>query len=134
MGEIEINLQDQWNFEFSTFDGEVLCTERGNCYYCNCYLHSAYTYIIERLKEADLLDKDYKLICCYCKILENFGLLDLRDNVSGFRYDSDTDILSITFSFLEITKIEPKARFSNSIGKWHYFYFYIHDYSKVKWD
>lgn len=106
MGEIEIKQNDYWNFEFKTpvYDSELLWdisnVGKHYCNYCRyVQLDKAYIYIINQLKEAGLLDKDYKLICCYCKLLKDFGLLHIRQKLTGLRYLNEEDIMLICFSF-----------------------------------
>lgn len=105
MGEISIRQDSYWNFRFKTnYDRELLWdisnVEVHYCDYCKCVrLDKAYIYIINSLKEAGLLDNNYRLICCYCKILKEFGLLHIRKDLQLLRYIKEEDIMFICFSF-----------------------------------
>ena len=69
------------------------------CGYCKIInLDRVYSYIIDMLKEADLLDEDYKEICCYCDLLRKFGLEDLRNHLNNITYIESTDILFLNFN------------------------------------
>lgn len=133
MEEIDINLYNEWNFSFDILDIDLELEfwdiERKGCHYCRVYIDKAYSYIIDCLKEANLLDKNYKQVCCYCKVLENFGLLDLHKNMSTFTYNKENDILITEFCFSEIISDTG----NNESVIWHRLYFNIYDYSKVKW-
>ena len=41
------------------------------CYYCNKILNNNYFIIIKKLKEAKLLEDNYKIRCCDCFALHN---------------------------------------------------------------
>lgn len=101
--EIYIDVEDYWNFKFDNvycLDDPINCTEIHKCYYCDStYLDKIYYFIINSLKEAGLLNKDYKLICCYCNVLKEFGLLHIREYLQGFYYYEDIDALRIIFCF-----------------------------------
>ena len=93
MAGINIRQDDQWNFNFdSPYTGYWLLP-RHHCHYCGIGINRTYSYIIDSLKEAGYLDEDYKEICCYCKVLEKFGLLDFKKDLNGFCYKEDLDIL-----------------------------------------
>jgi len=132
---ITIALFNQWNFFFDINNADfydINHLEREQCYHCGHYLDKVYSYIINCLKEANFLDKNYKEVCCQCKVLENFGLLDLNSNMSHFLYNIENDILIIEFSFPQ--NINDIKLGDDELLIWHRIYFSIHDYSKVKWD
>lgn len=65
--EIEIKgglLTGSWHF----YNGKPTYKQyRGNrCSNCDTMLYTRYIYVIEKLKEADLLDKNYPYLCCNC--------------------------------------------------------------------
>lgn len=131
MEEIDINVFNEWNFHFDVRDRDFWEIEHKRCHYCKVYIDRAYSYIIECLKEANLLDENYEQVCCYCKVLKEYGLLDLYKDMSTFLYDKENDVLIIEFSFRERIN---SIRLENSKSIiWHRLYFKIHDYSKVKW-
>lgn len=130
MGEIEINLEQQWNFNFAVNDLDILVREREHCYYCEIPISKVYSYIISCLKEGSLLDKNYNPICCHCKVLEKFGLIGIRKDLCGFHYDEIEDILIIEFIFPKLVGKKESA----AVLIWNRLYVNIHDYSKVKWD
>ena len=80
-----------------------------------------YSYIIDSLKEAGYLDEDYKEICCYCKVLEKFGLLDIREDLHGFCYQEDSDVLLLDLCVPETVGGEIK---------WFDVEIAIHEFSK----
>lgn len=58
------NLADYCNFEFRR---EQYSCYKGSCEICgNGVIDPSYVEIINKLKRANLLEKDYKLICCAC--------------------------------------------------------------------
>lgn len=60
---------------FGGFNGESICDVM--CEICEEEaLSPTYVYIINCLKEANLLPKDYKLLCCWCYIDEQRGYVD----------------------------------------------------------
>lgn len=124
MGEIGINVRYHWSFNFDWGDRGVIRRSFQHCYYCLNPLDKVYSYIINTLKDGGLLDKDYRQICCYCKVLKKFGLIDIRKYLSSFYYDEPNDILIITFRSdqTEEGKLTPK------------YYVNIHDFSKIKDD
>jgi len=127
--EIKIWLKNKWNFEFDTGNPKIILKNGRICPYCNnTPLDSTYCYIIDSLKKAGLLDKNYKEICCCCNLLKRFGLLYLRHKLIGFLYSEELDILLIEvlnfpIYFLPSTR-EEKAQIILRIR--------IHDFSKVK--
>lgn len=131
--EIDIRLHNEWNFNFDILDQDLdqdfWDVERKQCCYCKVHVDKAYSYIIDCLKKANLLDENYKQICCYCKVLEIFGLLDLYKNMGTLIYDEEDDILILEFVFSELTG----GTANNKQVFYHVLYFNIHDYSKVKW-
>ena len=124
MDTLYVDSIDQWNFSFMADDYRGLSADDDihRCSYCGITsLDKVYVYIIDSLKEAGLLDESYGLICCYCAVLKEFGLLDLKGNLSRIDYYRPLDILAIRFIFGKITK--------------DYVWFFIHDYSKINhWD
>lgn len=62
-------------------------------------LNGTYCYIINNLKKAGLLDKNYKEICCVCLILKRFGLLYLRDKLLSFNYEEENDCFGMGFHY-----------------------------------
>ena len=121
MIELKILSTNQWNFSFELDDRHelhiehMLCT----CNYCKVTrLDPVYVYIINSLQEGGLLDENYKLICCFCAVLKEFGLLDLINDLVRLTYDDVLDILILKFMFCER-------------GDIYYVRFYIHDYSKI---
>jgi len=122
MHDIGIGSADYWIFNFSTCDVEIQDTKQQYCSYCDTRVHRAYSFIIESLKEAKLLPDDYKQMCCYCAVLQEFGLMDLRKDLCNFFYDNNIDILKIYFAF-EANK--------NEIDWDNRYCFTIHDFSKV---
>ncbi len=124
---IQIRREDLWcyNFFTSKSDPDIWNTPQRNCSYCNLHLTVVYSYIINRLKEANLLSKDYKQICCYCQTLEKFGLMGLRDYSSAISYSILTDILTLSF-FTTSSRVDGiRERIKKQV------YFYVHDYSKM---
>ena len=116
MGEIEIKRDSYWSFRFKTpdYDSKLLWdisnVGEHHCNYCKYIpLDNAYIYIIKSLKEAGLLDKNYRLICCYCKLLKEFGLLHIRKNLQGLRYLKEEDIMLIWFSLDNMYNSESKS-------------------------
>ena len=119
---IKIKIKDHWSFSFGIGDEDILCERNLRCTYClNVALDQAYSYIIERLDEAGLLPDDFKPACCYCYVLERFGLLDLGKKLRGFVYSKEYDILYVLLSFNKIEKNYMSAVDSE---------IRIHDYSK----
>ena len=108
MTKIDIVKYDGWCYDFymDGNDASVWNTPRKNCSYCKMVLNKAYCYIIENLREAGLLPDDYKLICCYCKILLKVGLIGLKNSVNNFAYHQTTDELEINFNFGNKSKTE----------------------------
>lgn len=120
MEKISIYLSNNWNYDFHTDSKEIKESEPKVCYYCGIYLDKTYSYIIDQLKKGNLLDKKYKLICCYCKVLEKFGLLDLRNKLDRIFYSEAYDILNLEFVL---------KRYMEKLG---ILYIRIHDYSKIR--
>lgn len=101
MIEIEIKKNKFWQYYFKTsnVDNEIYNTKEEQCYYCNLYLNKIYFYILNCLREAGLLPKDYKPLCCYCKVLIEFDLLYLRQSLSMVHYITELDIFVLSFIF-----------------------------------
>lgn len=122
MREIFIDVEDYWNFKFDSaycLNDAINCTEVHKCHYCNCVaLDKIYIYIINCLKEAGLLNKDYKSICCYCDVLKEFGLLHIRKHLQGLYYYDDMDVLIVHFCFDNMALYRYDVR--------------IYDYKKLK--
>ena len=119
MKDIFLTVKSHWIFDFNDGNNSIFAKKELKCSYCDTIpLDRIYAYIIENLREADLLPEDYKPICCYCYVLEKFGLLDLVENVEFFRYNKAKDIFRIYLSFRDDN------------GAIKDVYFYIHDYSK----
>lgn len=128
MGEIGIQIKDKWNYRFTLpFDRdlftEISCSEGCLCHYCfSTVLDKVYCYIIDRLKKGGLLDKSYKPICCYCKVLKEFGLMNFRRHLQSFIYSEKDDILVLNLSIcLESESGEEE---------WVYREIAIYDYSR----
>jgi len=131
MGKIDIEVYDEWNFKFTgeKHGKSVNSIEYQVCGYCKFTpLDKTYLYIINSLKEAGLLNESYKPICCYCKVLNRFGLSDLRNELNNLSYYILDDILCIRFSSYAV----GKNNYNRSI-KWENVDVRIHDWSKVKW-
>ena len=125
MAGINIRQDDQWNFNFdSPYTGYWLLP-RHHCHYCGIGINRTYSYIIDSLKEAGYLDEDYKEICCYCKVLEKFGLLHVRDDLQRLFYIKEKDIMVVYFSFDNMYNSESK----NYVVRTDYDV-RIHNYSK----
>lgn len=121
MSKIDIQKIDHWLYNFFTdrIDEEIYNTGKELCYYCGeAGIDKIYSYIINCLKEAKLLSQDYKVICCYCKILQKFGLIELSKNLTGFFYHRYIDVLSVNFGFNKNTINEECLTIN------------VHDYSK----
>ncbi len=102
MTKITIHKADNWLFDFQIDrrDTEITSTPRESCEYCHCVtLDKVYVYIINCLREAGLLPEDYKLICCYCKVLIEFGLRDLQSHLNSIQYFASINVLRIKFNF-----------------------------------
>lgn len=129
--EIFIKFNDQWQFNFNfdiDYDGEVLHTKRNKCCYCSGYLDNVYSYIINCLEKAGILHKSYEPICCYCKVLKEWDLLELRENLCCIQYFRSFDILNIHFNILTLHR--DNKGFAERVN----FDVNIHNYSKVKQD
>jgi len=102
MEKIFIKVEDCWNFRFDTdyYHGDVInSTELHRCCYCDIVaLNEVYCFIINSLKDAGLLNKDYNPICCYCAVLKEFDLLHIRKYLEGFYYLKEEDVLIMHFS------------------------------------
>ena len=65
---VNIQCADTWHFYGVRFHNDKLKKyfgKRRNC--CEIFnVNNAYVYIIEQLKKAGLLDKNYPLLCCEC--------------------------------------------------------------------
>lgn len=133
MGKLNIELQDEWSFKFTVEEGYdkiiINTTKQIFCGYCHrTPLDKTYLYIINQLKKAGYLYESYEPICCYCKVLTKFGLMDLRGNLSNFFYSEFDDILLIKFSYCHPMR---KPHF-NGESRWDHANVRIHDWSKIK--
>lgn len=69
---------------------------------CGSYLSYSYIYIIESLKETELLPESYNMMCCFCHILACIGLeipkewKDINMTNNGNTEDDDYSSLEIT--------------------------------------
>ncbi len=124
---IEIEKNDHWcyNFYLDKADPDIWKSAQKCCNYCGGEINKVYSYIINNLREANLLVEDYKLICCYCQVLQKFGLLELKEYLSMITYSEPKDILAISF-------LSTKKEILKDPG-WltGYVFFFIHDYSKI---
>ena len=122
MTKITIEKSDQWMYNFYTDknDGEIWGSPDKFCNYCGMDVNTVYSYIINCLKEAKLLPEDYKLICCYCDTLKEYGLLELESGLNQIFYIKKNDVLSITFRFRDNDNDEEIV------------YFNIHDFAKIR--
>lgn len=121
MAGINIRQDDQWNFNFESPYTGYWILPRHHCHYCGIGVDRTYSYIIDSLKEAGYLDEDYKEICCYCKVLEKFGLLDFKKDLNGFCYKEDLDILLVDLCL---------SKTVNGEIEWHNLDIAIHEFSK----
>ena len=122
MNGLKIRSYDQWSFSFRADDYGGIPVGFQSCDYCRVTaLDRVYVYIINSLKEAGLLDENYKLICCFCAVLKEFGLLDIKDRLNRIIYDDILDTLIIRFMFRD-----SEIRDSES-----YVCFYVHGYLKI---
>ena len=120
--EIKMENEDHWNFSLYADDYEIWDRSLQQCEHCGMNLQKPYSYIIDCLDEAGLLPEDYKQICCYCYVLQKFGLLELNHDLISLIYIESLDILKIYFSFeIEDGVYDSKDKFC----------FRIHDYSKL---
>jgi len=122
MTKITIEKSDQWmyNFYVDENDREIWDSPEKFCDYCQMDLNNVYSYIINCLKEAKLLPEDYKLICCYCEVLKEFGLLGLEKGLNQLFYNEKNDVFIISFSFKDNDSNEEIV------------HFHIHDFSKLR--
>ncbi len=120
---IEIEKEDYWCYQFFTYrsDSDIWRSAQKYCSYCGREIVKIYSYIIDNLREANLLPEDYKLICCYCQTLQKCGLMELNKHLNMIDYNTSKDILIISFA------LPIKER----IMKREYIFFYIHDFSKI---
>ena len=118
---LKIWLNHAWWFKFLSDDEEAYNYHAKQCSYCIMWLDPVYCYIIDMLKEANLLDGNYKEICCSCVVLRYFGLLDRTDDLKDFEYDKINDSLLIEL----FTKYrDSNGRITIQIR--------IHDFSKIE--
>ena len=111
---LKISLEYGWWFKFYSDREEVYAYSVKRCPHCRAmFLDPVYCYIIDMLKEANLLDENFEEICCTCAVLRYFGLLDKVSELTEFQYDKEEDILFILFGE-KITQIR------------------IHDFSKIE--
>ena len=95
---IKIWVKDGWWFKFHSLEEGVYMYHTKRCPYCkNMFLDPIYCYIIDSLKKADLLDKNFEEICCSCVILRYFGLIHIVKDLKEFGYEKDNDVLTIEF-------------------------------------
>lgn len=120
---ITITNYDCWNTNFHTNDNEIHSISPQHCEYCGFAINRGYSFIIDNLKEAGLLVEDYKKICCYCYLLMDYGLMDIRKYLQGVHYNKVSDILHIDFSFEKDGAV---------ITHDDILCFAIHDYKKLK--
>lgn len=128
MQKIRIYLENKWSFCFDLDDQKTFPISR-ICPYCKkTPLNSAYCHIIDNLKDAGLLDENYKEICCLCLVLKRFGLEYLRHRLTGFLYSKDSDDLLIQFYHKQMPLgIYPKEKDLPTRIRIR-----IHDFSKVE--
>lgn len=119
---IKILVRNQWDFNYDIDDRDVLLEKGLECIYCDSELDSVYSYIINKLDEAGLLPLYYEPVCCYCYVLEKFGLLDFADDLEGFIYDKESDVLKVMLTASIVEKNILLNFFDLEIR--------IHEYSK----
>ncbi len=117
-GKISVDIRDHWSIKFHCI-GKQVPVVFNKCGYCDVMVDDVYSFIIDSLKNAGLLSKDYKETCCYCFVLKKFGLMEFRKVLSSFHYHKAEDILEI--HFYAPGGFNPDNRFNVT----------IHDYSKV---
>jgi len=126
--QLHVHLHKEWNYKFKLDvweDKEVFTGRPLICHCCENVLSLIYSYIINSLKEASLLAEGYEPVCCYCIVLEKYGLLELKDALCGFYYYFKEDVLRIEFSHVVC----------DNIGEGRVVYdVRIHNWSKVKWE
>ncbi len=75
------------------------------CEICNELVECGYCYIIRTLSKHNLLPQNHKIICCFCDVLQKYGLIDLRENLykisysGSLYYPNGFDFISIIFKF-----------------------------------
>lgn len=124
MPEIEVSIKDCWTYNFYVDGKSDYPYSSRICPYCEgTLLSKSYCDIIDNLKEADLLDKDYKEICCACLVLKRFGLLDIRGRLAGIMYNPLDDSMLIEFLVKKVYPRDLKAPYLICIK--------IHDWKKI---
>ncbi len=99
-----------FEFDFSLSGGigdlfSLLSKKDRQCVYCKSILDEGYIFIINKLKEADLLDKKFKLVCCFCNFLQKFGIpVHWRNKLLKWKYNDKDDIFTLTFITIGIGK------------------------------
>lgn len=105
MGELIIKEAYGWQYKISSsavYEDIYSCKTR-YCYYCGIGLNKIYSYIIDCLKEAELLIENYEQMCCYCNVLSKVGLIDLRNFLGRVNYIIETDLLVLIFNYTAYT-------------------------------
>ena len=65
---IHITDNGKHGYNFSgTVNIETISSE-GRCYYCDRDIVFSYNYIINKLKEANLLPENFRKECCFCRL------------------------------------------------------------------
>ena len=126
MSTINIYLKNKWDYTFSKNHDEYYKYSR-KCSYCNTMkLDGAYCYIINNLKEAGLLDKNYKEICCVCLVLKRFGLLYLHKKLIAFYLEEENDRFIMKFLY------NRKPKSNELLWERAAMFIRIHDWSKIE--